>query len=267
MFSFCSSNQRKHNELPPLFNKGFFFSIETMLEILYRDALCIAVNKPAGMLVHRSWLDRHETRFVMQTLRDQIGCHVFPVHRLDRPTSGVLLFALNSDAARFITQQFEHKQIRKTYWAVVRGRLNGSGTIDYPLKEEADKIADPFVDPDKAVQEAVTGYTCLAGIELPFVSAKRYPTSRYSWVELTPHTGRKHQLRRHMKHIFHPIVGDTTHGDNAQNRAVAEHVGTTRLMLHARSLTFISPETGQTVETTAPVDEAWDIWLQRFRHP
>ncbi|SUA43792.1 putative psedouridine synthase [Neisseria zoodegmatis] len=228
-----------------------------MLEILYRDSRCIAVNKPAGMLVHRSWLDSHETRFVMQTLRDQIGRRVYPVHRLDRPTSGVLLFALDSESANRLTQQFTEKTVRKTYWAVVRGYLHGKGRIDYPLKEEADKIADPFADPDKPAQPAVTDYRCLAQSEQPFSSAARYPTSRYSWVELTPHTGRKHQLRRHMKHIFHPIVGDTTHGDNAQNRAVAAHTGTTRLMLHARTLAFDSPENGSRINVCADTDEAW----------
>lgn len=228
-----------------------------MLHILYRDQHCIAVNKPAGMLVHRSWLDRHETRFVMQTLRDQIGRRVYPVHRLDRPTSGVLLFALDSESANHLTQQFTEKTVRKTYWAVVRGYLHGEGRIDYPLKEEADKIADPFADPNKPAQPAVTDYRCLAQTEQPFQSAARYPTSRYSWVELTPHTGRKHQLRRHMKHIFHPIIGDTTHGDNAQNRAVAAHTGTARLMLHARTLAFDSPENGHRISVCADTDEAW----------
>ncbi|MCS4533895.1 tRNA pseudouridine(65) synthase TruC [Neisseria montereyensis] len=235
-----------------------------MLEILYQDHLCIAVNKPAGMLVHRSWLDRHETRFVMQTLRDQVGRHVFPVHRLDRPTSGVLLFAFDSDSARVLTQQFEQKSIQKTYWAVVRGHLHGSGRIDYPLKEEADKIADRLADPDKPAQTAITDYRCIAQTEQPFASSRRYPTSRYSWVALVPHTGRKHQLRRHLKHIFHPIVGDTTHGDNAQNRAVAAHIGSTRLMLHARTLVFCSPETGQTVRVSAPVDHAWQQLAAAF---
>ena len=102
-----------------------------MLEILYHDADCIAVNKPAGMLVHRSWLDRHETRFVMQTLRDQIGQHVYPVHRLDRPTSGVLLFALGSESARALSQQFEQKSVQKNYWAVVRGHLHGAGRLSF----------------------------------------------------------------------------------------------------------------------------------------
>ena len=233
-----------------------------MPDILYRDSRTIAVNKPAGMLVHRSWLDHHETQFVMQTLRDQIGQHVYPAHRLDRPTSGVLLFALDPEAARLLTQQFEQKTTRKTYWAIVRGYLPDDGLIDYPLKYQPDKIAESQTE--ATLQEAQTRYRCLARTELPFQSAARYPTSRYSWAELIPHTGRKHQLRRHMKHIFHPIVGDTNYGDLRQNHAVAAHLGTRRLMLHAHSLAFDSPENGQRILLTAKPDAQWQLWLQQF---
>jgi len=234
-----------------------------MLDIIYRDGRTVAVNKPAGMLVHRSWLDSRETVFAMQTLRDQIGQHVYPVHRLDRPTSGVLLFALDPEAARLLTQQFEQKTTRKTYWAIVRGYLPDDGLIDYPLKYQPDKIAESQTE--ATLQEAQTQYRCLACTELPFQSAARYPTSRYSWAELTPHTGRKHQLRRHMKHIFHPIVGDTNYGDLRQNHAVAAHLGTQRLMLHARSLTFRSPDGGQTVTALAETDIQWAVWLEQFK--
>jgi len=142
----------------------------------------------------------------VQPRRHQLGQHVYPVPRLDRPTSGVLLFALDTEAARLLTQQFENKTIEKTYWAIVRGHLPSDGLIDYALKYMPDKIAE--AQTEATLQEAQTAYRCLAQTELPFQSALRYPTSRYSWAELTPHTGRKHQLRRHMKHIFHPIIGD-----------------------------------------------------------
>ncbi len=258
-------NKLGSNEFPPLFRKGIFFGrLKPMLEILYHDADCIAVNKPAGMLVHRSWLDRHETQFVMQTLRDQIGQHVYPVHRLDRPTSGVLLFALGSDSARALAQQFEQKSVQKSYWAVVRGHLHGAGSIDYALKEVHDKIADALADADKPAQSARTDWQTLAQTEQPFSSAARYATSRYSWLALTPHTGRKHQLRRHMKHIFHPIVGDTTYGDSAQNRAVAAHTGVSRLMLHAHSLAFDRLSDGLRIRAEAPVDADWQRVLAAF---
>ena len=119
------------------------------IEILYQDEWLVAVNKPSGWLVHRSWLDRDEKVVVMQTVRDQIGQHVFTVHRLDRPTSGVLLMGLSSEAGRLLSQQFEQHQIQKRYHAIVRGWLMDESTLDYPLVEELDKIADKFARENK----------------------------------------------------------------------------------------------------------------------
>ena len=235
-----------------------------MLEILYQDEVLVAVNKPAGMLVHRSWLDRHETQFVMQTLRDQIGQLVYPIHRLDRPTSGVLLFALNSEIANLLCRQFEQKQIEKQYLAVVRGYVTGHGEIDYPLKVQLDKIADKFSQPDKAPQSAVTFYEGLQTVEMPY-GVGRYATSRYSLVRLIPQTGRKHQLRRHMKHIFHPILGDTQYGDLHQNRALMEHTGCARLLLHAEKLTFVHPLTQRPMTIQAGLDAQWQNLMQTFQ--
>ncbi|MDO4434142.1 MAG: tRNA pseudouridine(65) synthase TruC [Alysiella sp.] len=235
-----------------------------MIEILYQNSDLLLVNKPAGMLVHHSWLDKHETIFLMQTLRNQIGQHVYPVHRLDRPTSGVMLFALNAQTARFLTQQFENREIIKTYHAIVRGWTADSGSIDYPLQEEHDKIADAFASKDKQAQSALTDYHTLQRTELPFSVDKRFTTSRYSLVEITPHTGRKHQIRRHLKHIFHPIIGDTTHGDLKQNKAIRELCGNTRLLLHAQSLTFRLPETNENITVCAPYDTAWQHVCRAF---
>ena len=235
-----------------------------MLEILYQDDVLVAVNKPAGMLVHRSWLDRHETQFVMQTLRDQIWQLVYPIHRLDRPTSGVLLFALNSEIANLLCLQFEQKQTEKQYLAVVRGYVTGHGEIDYPLKIQLDKIADKFSQQDKAPQSAVTFYEGLQTVEMPY-DVGRYATSRYSLVRLVPKTGRKHQLRRHMKHIFHPILGDTQYGDLHQNRALTEHTGCSRLMLHAEKLTFVHPLTQLPIVIQAGLDAQWRNLMQTFQ--
>lgn len=154
-----------------------------MLEILYQDPWLVAVNKPAGWLVHRSWLDRDEKVVVMQTVRDQIGQHVFTAHRLDRPTSGVLLMGLSSEAGRRLAQQFEQHHIRKRYHAIVRGWLMDDAVLDYPLVEERDKIADKFAREDKAPQPAVTQYRGLATVEMA-VPTGRYPTTRYGLVEL-----------------------------------------------------------------------------------
>ncbi|GAB5382047.1 MAG: tRNA pseudouridine(65) synthase TruC [Aliiglaciecola sp.] len=190
-----------------------------MLEVIYQDEHVVAIHKPAGLLVHRSLIDKRETVFAMQMLRDQINQHVFPVHRLDRPTSGVLLFALSSDVARMLTEQLTLKHVSKTYYAIVRGYSPEQGQIDYALKEKLDKIADKKARQDKAPQDALTDFQTLQSFELPF-PVGRYQSARYSLVKLMPKTGRKHQLRRHMAHIRHPIVGDTTHGDGKQNQFV-----------------------------------------------
>ena len=234
-----------------------------MLEIIYQDEWIVAVNKPANMLVHRSWLARHETQFVMQTLRDQIGQHVFTVHRLDRPTSGVLVFGLSSEAGRELSQLFEHHKMSKTYHAIVRGWLEGEGVVDYPLREEHDKIADKFATSEPVSQSAITEYKTLAQVEMPY-PVGRYESCRYSWVELHPKTGRKHQLRRHMSHLRHPIIGDTAHGDLKQNRGAAEHFGCQRLMLHALKLSFIHPFTQQLISLEAGVDETWREMQRQF---
>ncbi|WP_392561972.1 tRNA pseudouridine(65) synthase TruC [Orbus sturtevantii] len=234
-----------------------------MFEILYQDEHLIAINKPSGWLVHRSWLDKNEKVVVMQTLRDQIGKHVFPVHRLDRPTSGVLLFALSSEIAKLLSLQFAARQPEKIYHAIVRGIIDKPGHIDYPLIEELDKIADKFTNKDKAVQEAITDYTPISCVEIP-VAVGKYLTARYSFIELSPQTGRKHQLRRHMSHIFHPIIGDSRHGDLHQNRAFAQYFNIKRLMLHASSLAFTHPINQKNVVVNAKFDDDWLAILSVF---
>ncbi|QUJ66912.1 tRNA pseudouridine(65) synthase TruC [Photobacterium sp. GJ3] len=238
-----------------------------VLEILYQDDVLVAVNKPAGMLVHRSWLDRHETRFVMQTLRDQLGGqHVFPLHRLDRPTSGVLLFALSSEMAAEMMPKFAGREVKKTYHAVVRGWVKEAAVLDYPLKEELDKLDDKRTDQDKAPQEAVTAYWPLATVETQ-IPVGRYATSRYSLVEMKPETGRKHQLRRHMHHLSHHIIGDVNHGDGRHNRMFREHYDCHRLMLHASALEFIHPVSGQPLRIRADVDDSWLRVMDAFDWP
>ncbi len=234
-----------------------------MLEIIYQDEWLVAVNKPAGWLVHRSWLDRKEKVVVMQTVRDQIGQHVFTVHRLDRPTSGVLLMGLSSEAGRLLAQQFEQHQIKKTYHAVLRGWLDGAATLDYPLMEELDKIADKFSAEPQVAQPAITDYQVLAQTEMPAAIGK-YNSARYTLVEMAPRTGRKHQLRRHMAHLRHPIIGDSAHGDLRQNRGASAHFGLNRLMLHASELSLTHPFTGEPLVIRAGLDAVWQQMLQQF---
>ena len=233
------------------------------LEIVYRDENLIAINKPAGMLVHRSWLDKYETVFAMQTLRNQIGQHVFPLHRLDKPTSGILFFALSSEVAAQFSPLFSGREIKKTYHAIVRGWIEEGDTLDYPLKEQLDKIADKKASKEVEAKEAITEYTPLAKVELPYSTGK-FPTSRYCLMELKPQTGRKHQLRRHMAHLRHPIVGDTTHGDGKHNRLFKENLDSHRLLLHASGLSFTHPITNENIEIKAGVDETWQRLMAEF---
>lgn len=234
-----------------------------ILDIVFQDEYFVAVNKPAGMLVHRSWLDKHETQFVMQTLRDQIGQHVFPLHRLDRPTSGVLIFALSSDVASQVMPMFANHEMVKTYHAIVRGWIEEAGRLDYALKVELDKIADKHASQEKEAQEAITDYHTMAKAEIPYSTGK-FPTTRYCLMELKPLTGRKHQLRRHMAHLRHPIVGDTTHGDGKHNKLFREVYDSHRLLLHASSLEFVHPFTNQTVLIKAKVDDTWQKICDEF---
>ena len=231
------------------------------LRLLYQDEYLVAIDKPAGLLVHRSWLDRHETQFAMQMTRDLIGQHVYPVHRLDRPTSGVLLFALDPHTARILSDDFAQHRVQKEYLALVRGWTPEQLFIDYPLKEELDKIADKYATADKPAQEARTQLQRLQTVELPYAVSAKHPTSRYSLVRLMPHTGRKHQLRRHMAHIFHPIVGDTKHGDGRHNRFFREQYDCQRLMLCNLSLTIQHPVLQSPLRIQTELDAQW---LQLF---
>lgn len=231
------------------------------LEILYQDDELVAVNKPAGMLVHRSFLDKHETVFVMQTLRDQLGQHVFPLHRLDRPTSGVLLFALSSDVARLMGERQGSWQ--KTYVAVVRGYVRQALVLDYPLYEQHDDIADKFATANKDAQAARTALWPLSQCELPY-PVGRYACARYSLLALQPLTGRKHQLRRHCAHLLHPIVGDTTHGDGKHNQLFRQQLDCHRLLLHAAQLQFIHPRTDESVQIHASLPTDFSETLARM---
>ena len=238
--------------------------ITNQIEIIYEDEFLVAINKEAGLLVHRSWLDKGETRFAMQLTRDAVGCHVFPVHRLDKPTSGVLLFAKSSAVARSLTEAFTAHKVTKQYLAVVRGYMSEQGSVDYALSFQPDAIADKFANLDKPAQEAVTHWQSLAQIELPFAVSKKHETSRYSLMRLTPETGRKHQLRRHMRHLFHHIVGDTSHGDGRHNRFFRTQYGCARMLLHAQTLALSHPVTGEPLLLKAGLDDQWLRILEEF---
>ncbi|MBN7769774.1 pseudouridylate synthase [Marinobacter daepoensis] len=232
------------------------------LTVIYRDSWLLAVHKPAGLLVHRSPIDKHETEFALQYARELNGGeHVYPVHRLDRPTSGVLLFARDQETARRLGMALMAGEVAKTYLAVVRGWTPEDGVIDYPLRDEPEDRR--LKGREQPVREALTRYRRLATTELP-VAIERYPTSRYSLVELTPETGRKHQLRRHMKHINHPIIGDANHGRGRHNRYFAERFGQGRLMLAATALNLTHPVTGELLSLSAEPEPGFIRVLEIF---
>ena len=214
-----------------------------MLDILYQDDYLVAINKPHGLLVHRTHYAQDAEVFALQTLRNQLDRHVWPAHRLDRKTGGVLLFALSSEIARSMQELFANRETEKTYWAIVRGYTEETGTIDYALRPD---------DGRQEYQEAITDYRTLAKAEIP-VPMGKFETSRYSWVEAYPKTGRMHQLRKHFAHILHPIIADRPHGCNKQNRMFKERFQMDTMMLHARNLAFAHPVSKERISITAPI--------------
>ncbi len=192
-------------------------------------------------MVHKS-ARGDDRQFIMQMLRDQLGQKVWPVHRLDRATSGVLLFALDADAAAAIGRQIMARSVVKRYLAVVRGFTEPGGLIDHPLAT-GDRRQD---------QPAQTDFERLATLELP-IPIGRYPSARYSLLSVWPRTGRTHQIRRHFKHIFHPLIGDTTYGEGRHNRLFRIEFGCHRLLLHALDLELEHPDSGRALHLHAPL--------------
>lgn len=217
-----------------------------MLEIVYQDDHIIAINKPHGLLVHRSSIATDAKEFALQLLRDQINRYVSPVHRLDRKTGGLLLFTFEKDVEIAMHQQFQNGMIQKKYLAIVRGYAPDSQDIDYPLVKE-----------NGTIQEAFTSFVTLKRTELDIAFGK-HPTSRYSLVEATPTTGRMHQLRKHFAHIFYPIIGDRKHGCNKQNKLFKEQWEMTTMLLHASELKFKHPVTGEEIHLKASLQDEFN---------
>lgn len=220
------------------------------LEILYQDEHILAINKSHGLAVHASKLHRYDSEFALQLLRDQIGQKVYPSHRLDKKTSGVLLFAVEKELDGPCQVLFANNEVVKVYHALVRGHLLEDGIVDYNLVNNQEKV-----------QEAISHYKVLKKYEIP-VPFGKHETSRYTLVELKPETGRYHQLRKHMAHILHPIIGDRPHGCNKQNKLWKERFGLDNMFLHAKSLSFEHPVTGEKLEIVAPYSTAFEKGLQ-----
>ena len=212
-------------------------------EILYQDEVLVVISKPSGLAVHPSEMV-HDRITALSLVRDAVGCFVHPAHRLDRGTSGVLVFTKDREACGKLMQGFASRDFRKSYLCVVRGWAADSGRRDAPLKHSN----------GKDVQEAVTAWTTLAKTEIEGPCGN-YATARYSLLHVLPETGRFHQIRRHMRDENHPLIGDTQEGDSRQNRFFREKTGVNRLMLHALSLEFQHPVDGRTMTIRAPVTE------------
>lgn len=224
------------------------------LSVLHCDAHLAIVDKPAGLMVHDSALARGETDFAADRLREQFGRPVFLVHRLDRATSGCLLLAFDRDTASALGRVLMSHAVEKTYWAVCRGwPAEAAFTVDHDLDGGPGK-------PQK--KPAVTHFRRLATAELDLPSAG-FPTSRYAWLEARPQTGRFRQIRRHLKHLSHHLIGDTSHGDGRHNRAF-RMMGIHRMLLHARRLAFVHPATGAPMAVEAPVDAEFAKALALF---
>jgi tRNA pseudouridine65 synthase len=216
---------------------------EDPLQVLYRDARCAVINKPAGLMAHASGLARGEDDFLLHRLRDQFVTKVHLIHRLDRATSGCVLVAFDAEAASVLGKAFMGRDVGKDYLAVCRGWPEAEFTVDHDLDGGPGK-------PEK--KPAVTVFRCLGTAELPVASAE-HPTSRYALLQCTPVTGRFRQIRRHLKHVSHHLIGDTSHGDGRHNRAF-RMLGVHRMLLHAWRLRFPHPESGEMLTFTAPLD-------------
>ena len=213
--------------------------------IIYRDDDLVAINKPCRLLVHRTDISDEDDVFALQLLRDLLGQRVYNAHRIDRPTSGVLLFALNNEMASMINDQFKERKMKKTYVALVRGWFPQATFLNYPVKNIKEVLLD-----------AETRFNLLSKYELS-IPVEPYETSRYSMVEAYPLTGRWHQIRQHLAHLRHYIINDRVHGTGAHNDMFTSQLGISDLFLHAHKLQFIHPLTGKEILIQAEFPSHW----------
>lgn len=222
------------------------------MKILFQDDFFVAVDKPAGLLVHPTRLDRYDPRNLVDELSDELNIRPRVIHRLDKAVSGVILFALSSEAAAAGAELFRENRVGKTYIALTRGFTKPEGEINHALDSVEDYNADRGKISSGVRREAKTTYRRLATAEIP-VKISRYETSRYSLLEVSPHTGRTHQIRRHLKQIRNPIIGDTKYGDHHHNRYFRERWELQYLLLRSVKLECAHPFTGDPLIISAPI--------------
>jgi tRNA pseudouridine65 synthase len=231
------------------------------LQILYQDEHYVAVFKPAGLVVHRSKMTRPDEPVLLQTLRDQLDRFVYPVHRLDRPTAGLILFGLTGQDAAKMVDLFTTRQVSKYYQALVRGFTPETGIVDKPLREKFGEELDPGSTENHPTQEATTEYEVLERYQIPWPMSG-FQASRFSLLELKPWTGRWHQIRRHLNHIAHPVIGDHRHGDHRYNQLAYAKTGVYRMLLTAMRLDFRHPYTGELHTIMASRGSEFDRFIE-----
>lgn len=223
----------------------------SLIERLYEDAQLLALNKPPGLLVHPTRLDAQEDDSLLQRAERELGQRLFPAHRLDKGTSGVLLLAKDAATASRLGEAFREGLVEKHYLGLVRGwPAQEAGCIDYPLARDPELPSQ-----GQLLLAAQTDWRCLRRFEWPVCTRPPFPTTRGALLALSPRQGRRHQIRRHCKQIAHPLIGDATHGKGPLNRQLAAFFGQQRLWLHAAALRLPESAGGQLIE--APTDAAW----------
>lgn len=222
------------------------------LEILYEDDWVIAINKSAGLLVHRSSIATNTDVYALQLLRDQVGYHVFLIHRLDRKTSGILLFAKDKKSVQLFQKALSSDQSTKTYIALVRGYFPDEAKVDYDLTNDKGKT-----------QNAITEFKLISTTEID-VPLGKFDTSRYSLIQAQPKTGRMHQIRKHLNHLRHPIIGDRPHGCNKQNKLFLEKWNLTKMLLHAKEMKIEHPYSEKKLSLAVPLPKYFDQILEKL---
>jgi len=224
------------------------------LNILYLDEHLVALEKPAGLIVHRNEFTQDETDNLLNLTAKQLRKYIYPVHRLDRPTAGVMIFALTKEASKILSKAFSERKVNKYYLAVVKGTTAPEGgTLDRPLRKK----------PSPDFQEALTHYKALCNKVLP-IPLGPYDTTSYSLVEAHPVTGRFHQIRRHLSYIHHPILGDKKHGHIQHNKLFKEQLNLPGLMLQSYRLEFEHPITGEPMKLISPIAPHIQAVLDEF---
>lgn len=243
------------------------------LRIVFQDEHYVAVYKPAGLMVHRGPRSSANEPFLLQALRDQLGIFLYPIHRLDRPTAGLVIFGLHRAAASELGRLFQSRQVTKHYQALVRGFVDGSFTVDLPLDDQVDHwlsteteggTIQPATENKPRSLEAITEFRTLERLEIDWPTSE-FATSRFTLLEIQPLTGRWHQIRRHLNHVAHPVIGDHRHGDHRWNQRFYERTGVYRMLLTSMRLDFRHPFTQEPMSLWVPRGRDFEVALTQLR--